>query len=48
MKALLLDFLRAANESPAALAIGALLGIGGAAVLAGCVIALAAICHTGL
>jgi hypothetical protein len=47
MKALLRDFLRTANESPAAMALGALLGIGGAAVLVGLGIALVWICHFG-
>lgn len=39
------DFLRTANESPAAMMLGALLGIGGAAVLVGLVIALVWLCR---
>lgn len=42
------DLNRTLNESPAACALGAIIGIGGAAALFFAMMAIAGICHTGL
>jgi hypothetical protein len=42
------DLFRTLNESPAACAAGALLGIGGAVVLVCAVLWIAGVCHFGL
>jgi len=48
LKAEIRDLLRTLNESPAACAVGVLLGIGGAAALVCAVLWIAGGCHFGL
>ncbi len=48
LKAEIRDLFRTLNESPAACAVGAILGIGGAVALVFAVLWIAGVCHFGL